>query len=239
MTLRPIPGANGPVPSYVAVPGGDGPWPGVVVIHDALGMSSDVRQQCDWLASEGFLAAAPDLYHRGRRIRCLFAAIRDAMRERGPTFDDIETVRRWLEDDPRSTGRVGVIGFCMGGGFSLLLADRPGWAAASTNYGGIPGNANEKLARACPIVGSYGGQDWSLRGAATQLDELLTKHQIPHDVKEYPDAGHGFMNDHDLEEVPGIFIVLGRLSNTEYDPEATADARERIVAFFREHLGAA
>ncbi len=167
------------------------------------------------------------------------AAIRDAMRERGPVFDDMETVRQWLEDDPRSTGRIGVIGFCMGGGFALMLVDREGWTAASANYGGLPSNVERRIARACPIVGSYGGKDRSLRGTAARLEELCTRHDIPHDIKEYPGAGHGFMNDHDLDEVPGMFVLLGRLSGTAYDPEATQDARRRIVTFFREHLGPA
>ena len=112
MTDMAIPTANDPIQAYVCEPSGPGPWPGVVVIHDVLGMSHDLRRQADWLAGAGYLAAAPDLYHGGRKLTCMISTMRDARARRGRTFDYIETVRTWLTARSDCTGRIGLIGYC-------------------------------------------------------------------------------------------------------------------------------
>jgi len=71
MTVEVIRTAHGQMPTYVGRSRGWGPWPGLVVVHDWAGMSHDLRNQADWLAGEGYLAAAPDLYYWGSRLRCL------------------------------------------------------------------------------------------------------------------------------------------------------------------------
>jgi carboxymethylenebutenolidase len=237
MTGVQIPTPRGQMPAYLATPAGEGPWPGVVVIHDALGMSTDARNQADWLASEGYLALAPNLYYWGRRIRCLISTVRLGERP----LSELDATRRWLAGHDRGTGKVGVIGFCMGGDFALTMAPHRGVSAASVNYGGATEGLERALPDVCPIVASYGAKDrWpGIHKVPDRLESMLTAAGIEHDIKVYPGVGHGFLNDHDPAELPIWVKAIAKLANAGYDEPSTRDARRRIIAFFRTHLGEA
>jgi carboxymethylenebutenolidase len=127
------------------------------------------------------------------------------------------------------------MGFCMGGGFALMTVDT-GFDAAAVNYGMLPRDLDTALENACPIVSSYGGRDGSLKNATAKLDAALTRQGIPHDSKEYPAAGHSFLNE--APSGPAILRPLVRVMNLGPEPESAKDAWQRIDAFFGEHLSA-
>jgi carboxymethylenebutenolidase len=131
---------------------------------------------------------------------------------------------------------VGIIGFCMGGGFAVLSAPRFDFAAASVNYGEVPKDAVKRLRGACPIVASYGKRDPSLRGRAHRLEQALTELGVPHDIKEYPDAGHSFMNRINV----GPFLAPAvRMVAFSYHQPSAEDAWRRILTLFDRHLRSA
>jgi carboxymethylenebutenolidase len=125
----------------------------------------------------------------------------------------------------------------MGGGFSLLLAPSGNYSSSSVNYGMVPDHAEDVLAGACPIVASYGARDRALKGGAARLEKALEANGVPCDVKEYPDAGHSFLNQ--FNGIVGVLAtVVGRLAGVGYHEPSAADARRRIIGFFDRYLKA-
>lgn len=227
-----VPGAPGLRAHLSVPPVGAGPWPGVVVLHEAFGLTDDVRQQADRLSSAGYVALAPDLFSRGGALRCLRSTFSAMMSGRGQAYDDIEAARSLLAGRPDGTGKVGVIGFCMGGGFALMTAAR-GFDASAPNYGALPKDPASVLAGACPVVASYGKKDRAMPGLAAKLEQALTAAGVEHDVKEYADAGHSFLNRHNA----GPFSVLERVGGLSFHEPSAEDAWTRILRFFDTHLG--
>ena len=224
----------GGLPAYRAVPEGDGSWPGMVLVHEGLGLDGVMCRAAERVAAMGYVVVAPDLFSRGRRTACLVRTFRDLRRGSGQAFDDIEATRAALLADPSCSGAVGVIGFCLGGGFALVLAGRPGWGASVVNYGALPEDPSA-LDGACPVVASYGGRDRYLSGAADRLTAALRERGVPHDVREYPDAGHSFLNDED--NIPWYAAPVSRLlMHAGPEPASAEDAWGRIEVFLEEHL---
>jgi carboxymethylenebutenolidase len=226
----PVPG--GTAPGYLAVPSASpGPWPAVIVIHEAFGLNDDIRAKADEFAARGYLALAPDLFDGRSWIRCIRGAIRQVVAGRGPAFAVLDAARAFLSGRTDCTGKTGVIGFCMGGGFALMCAPREGFAAASVNYGPVPKDPESVLAGSCPIVGSFGGRDMMGAAPPERLQRALAVLEVPHDVQVYPRSGHRFMT-----QASGASAVLAKLGRMSFQTDDAADSWRRIFAFFETYL---
>lgn len=230
--ITPEPGGSQRLHGYLATPAGAGPWPGVVLIHEAFGLDDNMRAHADRLAAAGYLTLAPDLYSQGGARKCLVSTMRAMTSGKGRAFADLEAARKYLVASDRCTGKIGAIGFCMGGGFALLTVHKHDAVAA--NYGFLPKNVDEVMAGACPVVANYGALDRPLRTAPAKLEAALTKAGVVHDVKQYQNAGHAFLNER--ESGPGWLRPLLRATHSVPNPEAAADGWRRIETFFAEHL---
>jgi carboxymethylenebutenolidase len=211
------------------------PWPGVVLLHELFGVNDDIRAKADRFASRGYVALAPDLLTLSRpKALCVLGVFRALNARKGPAFDAIEAARADLAGRDTCTGRVGVIGFCLGGGFAVLSAPRFDFAAAAVNYGQVPKDAPDVLKGACPVVASYGAKDLPLRGTAQRLERALEAAGVEHDVKEYPDASHSFLTQYD-----GVTGAFSKVTGIGFHAPSADDAWRRIDAFFERHLKAA
>jgi carboxymethylenebutenolidase len=223
------------IPGYLAVPPADGgqtqPWPGVVVIHEIFGVNDDIKEKAREFAAHGYLAIAPDLYEGKSWPGCVRSAFKQLRAGTGPAFDIIDGARELLAEREDCTGKVGVIGFCLGGGFALMCAPGHGFGAVAVNYGDVPKDAEDVLAGSCPIVGSFGGRDQMGTKPPERLERALAVLEVRHDVKVYPNSGHRF-----LTQAAGAGAVFAKLTRMSYNPDDAADAWRRIYAFFAETL---
>jgi carboxymethylenebutenolidase len=227
-----FPVGDGAWRGYLSVPSASpGPWPAVVVIHEILGLNDDIRAKADEFAARGYLALAPDLFDGRFWIRCIRSAFSQLRAGRGPAFATLEAARAYLAGRPDCTGKTGVIGFCLGGGFALLCAPRPGFDVAAVNYGEVPKDAESVLAGACPVVGSFGGRDPMGTKHPERLRRALAVLEVPHDVEVYPGSGHRFMT-----EASGAGAVFAKIGKMSFQPEDAAAAWGRIFSFFGTYL---
>lgn len=208
------------------------PRPALLLIFEVFGLVPEMKRVARELADEGYVVLIPDLFDRGPKPLCIARAVRAISQQKGLPLDDVEAARRWLVARPEVDGsRIGVIGFCLGGGFALVLAMTGRYQAAAPFYGEAPAT----MPRSCPVVASYGARDPTFAKFAPRLRANLERLDVPHDVKVYPDAGHSFYT-HAPAGILGYLGGIGPLQAAYHEPSAR-DARDRVVAFFREHLG--
>lgn len=225
------------LPAAVILPEGDGPWPGVVVIHEALGLNDDIRRIARRFAESGYAAIAPDLFSGlGPMPICIMRTVAEYRKGGGRALEALEATRSWLAEQAEVDGsRIGVAGFCMGGGFALLLGTNSPVGVVATYYGDVPRQA-EELKSVCPVLGGYGERDVAFTRRGRRLERHLEELGVEHDVRFYPEAGHSFMSKH-----TGIVGAVGPLLplRAQYNEEAAEDSWSRMLAFFETHLGAA
>jgi carboxymethylenebutenolidase len=222
--------------AVAAAPEGLGLHPGVLVIHEVFGDQPEMREVCEEFARRGYVAVMPNLYSTGGpRFICVARTMLEvASGKPGRATEAIAAAHTWLASrEDVDGGRIGMIGFCMGGSFALAYIGREqsGVSVAAINYGEVP-RQTDALRSACPIVASYGRRDLVTRGHAARLRNHLERLGIEHDVKLYDAAGHSFMT-------PGHHPV-GRLiflpMRIAYESAAAADAWQRVYSFFDDRL---
>jgi carboxymethylenebutenolidase len=223
------------MPACLAIPDSPGPHPAVIVIHEIFGLNDDIRRIAGRFADEGYVALAPDLFFRGGKLRCAMRAMRDLRAGQGTSVRDADAAREWIAArDDVDASRIGVAGFCFGGGFALLYAVKAPVGATAPFYGAVP-KETARLEGICPVVASFGGRDRPLAKHGPRLENHLRKLGVPHDVKVYEDAGHSFMS----QFVPGPFMrAIGSKGPMKagYVEEAAEDAWKRVLSFFSQHL---
>ena len=203
---------------------------GVVVIHEIFGRQPDIDQVVDTFSERGYAAVAPDLLSNGPHLLCLVRAFRAIARGEGPQIEQILATRRWLiENTGLDEPHIGLIGFCMGGGFALAAGR--GWGAVSTNYGDIP--PDEVMRGLGPVIGCYGGRDKIFGKHGATLEGRLHKLGVPCETHTFPTAGHAFLTNghHPIAE-----FLTRPFFHVEYNPEVANTAWQRIFEFFDSRL---
>ncbi|MPZ73039.1 MAG: dienelactone hydrolase family protein [Nitriliruptorales bacterium] len=210
---------------YLALPAG-GSGPGVIVIQEWWGLVDHIREVCDRLAGQGFVALAPDLYHGETTQEPDEAAklmmeldIERAAKDMSGAVDHLQG------HSAVTTSKLGAVGFCMGGGLVLVLAARNGAkiGAAVSFYGVFKGETPDLSGIECPVLGHFGEEDDSAPPEKVHDLEETIRDQAGEECTFhiYPDAGHAFYNDSRPEA---------------HHPDHAETAWERTLEFLRANL---
>ena len=190
------------VQGVLYTPAGDGPFPALIVIHEWWGLNDWVKEQASNLADQGYLALAVDLY-RGKvattpeEAHEIMRGVPEdrARRDLSAAFAFLKTQKNAKPD------RIGAIGWCMGGGYSLDVAlQEPSLAADVINYGHLAVDENSLKKINAPMLGIFGGKD---RGIPVEdvkkFEQTLKQSGKEIEIVIYPDAGHAFENPNNKE----------------------------------------
>lgn len=218
------PKGGGKIKGLLARPKVEGAkFPAVLVIHENRGLNPYIEDVARRLAVAGFLALAPDALtplggypgndDRGRALQ--------AKRDAGEMTEDFIAGAEFLQHHPLSTGKVGVVGFCFGGGLASALAVRiPGTIAAAVPFYGRQPRAEDVPKIQAPLLIHYAGLDTRVNEGWPAFEEALKASGKAYEAHIYPNVNHGFHND----------------TTPRYDEPAAKLAWERTIAFFKRHL---
>lgn len=219
----PSPLGSGTMRGYLARPAGaTGKLPGVLVVHENRGLNPHIEDIARRLALDNFMAFAPDaLFPLGGypgdedKARELFAKL-----DQTKTREDLVAGANFLKDRADCTGKIGVVGFCYGGGISNMLATRlPDLAAAVPFYGGQP--APEDVAKIkAPLLIHYAETDERINAGWPAYEAALKANNVKYTMHQYPGTQHGFNNN----------------TTPRYDQAAATLAWQRTMAFFNQNL---
>jgi carboxymethylenebutenolidase len=205
-------------------PKGKGPFPGIIVIHEWWGLNDWIKEEASKLSDQGYVTLAIDLY-RGKVATTPEEAheiMRGVPEDRASR--DLKAAYAYLASQSNvKKDRIGAIGWCMGGGYSLDVALlEPDLAADVINYGHLVTDPNEIKKINAPILGLFGGQDRGITpDDVNKFKAEVEKQGKKIDVTIYPDAGHAFENPNNKDG---------------YRPKDAQDAWNKTVAFFESTL---
>ena len=211
------------VHGYLARPAGAGPFPGLVVIHEWWGLNEQIKDLAGKLAREGYVALAVDLY-RGR-VTADPSEAHELMRglPEDRAIRDLKAAAAYLRSRSDVLGdRIGSIGWCMGGGYSLTLAiHQRDLAACVIYYGRLATDKSLLNQIGAPVLGLFGEQDRGIPPSAVRaFDRAMNSLGKQTEIHIYPGAGHAFANP----------------TRPSYRQDAAADAWKRTLAFFSKRL---